>query len=572
VPQVLAKLDGAFAPVADAVSAGEFALWVGSGISRRAPNLGDLLSRAVERLRQGATDPATTASYMPALEDALRIAGRRPGALAARYAEPFEDWPEREEIIVRLWNSYSQVLDIQVAGEPADLVLWDLIDIRSAFANPRPPAAEHLCIAILVMEGAVKDIASANWDGFIEAAVDRLAGPGSGLLQVVVDPAEMRGPAGLTRLLKFHGSITHATIDPGTYRSFLTGSFLQIMEWPEVQKFAPMAAALVALASSSRSLVLGLSIQDSNLLTVFIRAQAMHPWHWPCAPAAPAQVFCEEGIRPGQRVVLRAIYGAHYDAAAADVEAASHLRAWAEQTLIALVLRVLVDKLSRLMGMDLADTGKPAFSAALATHMTALRDLLAGMAVVDPLDHSRTPAVDAGIAAWSRLVRLFRTGGLPDDPAAYEPISAAPPGLLAADQNARAAGMGRLGLALALLEEGRSTGRWSLSGPADDDIASGAMTTIPIRPGATPRPVFVVKSAMEAIRLEKAGAFANDNAVILHGDDVWLRMTGASPRRPRIAPGRTGRVGPTHVSLDHLLARSSDVNALVGLFASEVLL
>jgi len=32
VPQVLAKLDGGFASMADAVSAGEFTLWVGSGI------------------------------------------------------------------------------------------------------------------------------------------------------------------------------------------------------------------------------------------------------------------------------------------------------------------------------------------------------------------------------------------------------------------------------------------------------------------------------------------------------------------------------------------------------------
>lgn len=572
VPQVLAKLDGAFASMADAVSAGEFALWVGSGISRRAPDLGMLLGRAVEGLRQRAADQASSAAFTPALEEALGLAGYQPGSLAARYGDPFDTWPEHGDIVNRLWNSYSKVLDVHVPGQPADLVLWELIDVCDAFANPRPPAAQHLCIAILVMEGAVRDVASANWDGFIEAAVDRLAGSASGLLQVVVDPADMRGPAARARLLKFHGSITHATADPGAYRSYLTGSHLQVMEWPEVQKFRPVANALVALASTSRSLVLGLSIQDSNLQTIFIRAQQVHPWQWPCAPAAPAQVFCENAISAGQRTVLRAIYGAQYDAASADIEAASHLQAWAEQTLIALVLRILADKLTRLMAMALEDAGKPAFAAMLAPGLIGLRDQLGVMASVDAVDGSRTPAVEAGIAAWSRLARICREGALPPDRDAYEPVSATPPAMLAGDQNARAAGLGQLGVVLALLESGRSAGRWSLAAPADDDLASGAMMAVPSRGGAAPRPVFIVKSATEAIRLEQAGAFANDNAVVIHGDDTWLRLAVPSARGAKSPPGRTGRVGPSHVSLADLLARSADANELTGLFASEIVL
>jgi hypothetical protein len=45
---VLAEFEAKFAPVADAVENGEFALWVGSGISRQAPNLGDLIERAFD--------------------------------------------------------------------------------------------------------------------------------------------------------------------------------------------------------------------------------------------------------------------------------------------------------------------------------------------------------------------------------------------------------------------------------------------------------------------------------------------------------------------------------------------
>jgi hypothetical protein len=64
--ETLHKLDIEFAAMATAVENGEFALWVGSGISRRAPHLGDLIVRAIEHLRQRATDPATRAEFEPA--------------------------------------------------------------------------------------------------------------------------------------------------------------------------------------------------------------------------------------------------------------------------------------------------------------------------------------------------------------------------------------------------------------------------------------------------------------------------------------------------------------------------
>jgi hypothetical protein len=63
VLETLHKLDGEFAAMAKAVENDEFALWVGSGISREAPNLGGLIVRAVEHLRQRATDPASQAKF-----------------------------------------------------------------------------------------------------------------------------------------------------------------------------------------------------------------------------------------------------------------------------------------------------------------------------------------------------------------------------------------------------------------------------------------------------------------------------------------------------------------------------
>ena len=227
VLETIHKLDGEFAAMATAVENGEFALWVGSGISRRAPNLGGLIVRAIEHLRQRATDPATQAKFEPAFLMALRMAGVDPAAARSHFVNPFETWPDRAAIVNLLWNKYSKLLDIRIQHEPNDYLLWTAVDIREAFKDPPPPACEHLCIAILILEGAVNEIASANWDGFIEAAVQRLGGGSGGNLQVVVDPGHLRDVPGKARLLKFHGCIIHATQDPGSYRKFLTASEAQ---------------------------------------------------------------------------------------------------------------------------------------------------------------------------------------------------------------------------------------------------------------------------------------------------------------------------------------------------------
>ena len=103
-------------------------------------------------------------------------------------------------------------------------MLWNAVDVREAFSHAAPPACEHLCIAILILEGAVRQIVSANWDGFIEAAIERLAGGIAGNLQVMVDPDHLRDAPGKARLLKFHGCIVHADADAAVYRRFLIAS------------------------------------------------------------------------------------------------------------------------------------------------------------------------------------------------------------------------------------------------------------------------------------------------------------------------------------------------------------
>lgn len=574
VREVLAKFEAEFATVANAVENGEFALWVGSGISRQAPNLGNLIERAFDYVRERAIVPATAAAYLPALEEALGLAEVAPANVQAQYGQPLAAWPEHDAIIDRLWSKYSRVLDIRIAGTDEDFMLWDAIDIRQAFQNPEPPAAEHLCIAILILEGAVQTIASGNWDGFIEAAVERLGSVVPGIIQVVVDPGQLRGPAGRARLLKFHGCIVHATQEPLVFRRFLTGSYTQIMGWPEAPEFAAMCQTVVGLATSHKTLVLGLSIQDNNLQTLFARAKVAHAWPWPSAPAAPAHIFCEDSIQQGQRDVLRLSYGAAYNDNPSAVHDATLLRAWGEKVLISLVLKLLTDKLARLMDLSLAPLGKGPMAAALAPLLSILRDDIAELAVPVPGSTSRTAIVNQAIALWSRMLSLFRNGALPANPEAYEALCSSTPNLIAADQNALGMGLGRLGVALSLLQNGRTAGLWELRQPVTEELQSGAITARALRPDGIDRPLFLVKSATEAIALKSSGAFSNDNAIIVHGDEAWHQLAGGgtSARRMRAAPGRTGHIGETHVSLGALLARCGDAATLQQEFVAEMML
>lgn len=570
VSETVTKLDTEFSAMASGVANGEFALWVGSGISRQAPNLGDLIARAMEFVRQKAADPATRSDFEPALLEALTIGRADVAAARAHFAEPFAAWPMRNAVVNELWNNYSKLLDVRIPGEREDYMLWDAIDVRAAFAIPNPPAATHLAIAVLILEGAVHEIASANWDGFIEAAVARLSGGGTDLLQVVVDPNHLRDAAAKARLLKFHGCIVHAMQDPRLYREFLTGSETQIIGWPDNDRFASVRAAVTAMATNFKTLMLGLSLQDSNLKGLFSAARRTNPWPWPCAPNAQGHVFCEDALQPGQKTMLKTVYAGSYNDHIADIERSAHLRAWAEQVLLALALKLIGDKLAVLVSAKLEATPLSPASTGLSDALTSLRDLVAGQAEGD-----RTAFADRAIAIWSRALCLFRNGSLQRNAAAYEVLSASRPKQLAGDENAKATGLAQFGIALALLEQGRRDGRWTLSDPVSPSLSSGALTATGTWTGATGRPVFLVRSAGVAIALQQAGAFANDNAVVIHADGAWQNLLGApsrGARSPSRAPGRKGVLQTRHVSIDQLVETAPDGVALQDHFVREVAL
>jgi hypothetical protein len=129
-------------------------------------------------------------------------------------------------------------------------------------------------------------------------------------------------------------------------------------------------------------------------------------------------------------------------------------------------------------------------------------------------------------------------------------------------------------VALSLLQQGVEDSRWTLAPPIDDAVVSGAIIGTGCWDGAEPRPIFFARSAEVAIALQKSGAFANDNAIVIHADEAWHLMheasAGDSPRRLRRPVGRTGVVGTHHVSLARMLENATTAAGLAERFISEV--
>jgi hypothetical protein len=145
VRQTIELLDGPFASLAAAFNRGEYALWLGSAISReRVAALNGVLSKLIEFLRIRIT-AADECPYRRALNQVIDIANpseHERGRIS--FAQDSAAWPDLPVLLKRLAEKYSTVLAVSVEGQPdADYLLWEGTDFAHTFANEEPDA-EHL--------------------------------------------------------------------------------------------------------------------------------------------------------------------------------------------------------------------------------------------------------------------------------------------------------------------------------------------------------------------------------------------------------------------------------------------
>jgi hypothetical protein len=419
VGEVFDLLDGRFRAFAIGLYRRRYAMWLGSGVSRdRVPGLTELVLRVVEHLRTKADFTNETCPYAKAFWDSLDLAALGPLEQSeVDVAVPVESWTIAATIGQRLTNSYSDLLNVHVAGEPADYLLWNALDIVRVYAPERPVAdCEHLCIALLILESSVQNIVSTNWDGLVEAAVEELAGVASAqTLGVCVLPRDLQEEQARAVMYKVHGCAVLARDNEAEYRPLLIARVRQIAGWTSGLSSDAAKARLVDLARTTRTFMVGLSAQDHNIQFIFGQDAAQAVWSWPCDP--PSHVFAEQEIGPSQRLVLQLAYGDAYDAHREDIEAAALLQAYAKPVLVALVLDLLASKLAACIEASAEDWSE-GLCAELVAGVVVLRDLVATAA-----DGNRLEFVRSLVAHMSRGASLFRDGRPPvSQSAIYRPL------------------------------------------------------------------------------------------------------------------------------------------------------
>ena len=560
VSQSLDMLDGPFRSFAEGVAEDRYVLWLGSGISLgRVDGLKDIVLRIIEFLRSRISPDDPNCRFGRSLQRALEL-GHLSEDEKGRIdvTRPFGEWPDADAIAARLTARYAHLLDTPVDGETDDFLLWHGVDVLSTFAGDDiEPDVEHLCIAILALEGVASNIASANWDGLIEKAVNILT-VGQSAITVVVRPEDLQGLELVAKLFKFHGCAVKASVEEETYRPYLVARQSQIHRWATRPENAALVNRLIDLIATKPTLMMGLSAQDANIQTIFAAAEARLAWPWP--GERPSYVFSEDGLGVDQQSLLQNVYLAAYTPdTRQDIIDGALIRAYAKPLLVSLVLHVLCSKLRKLILLAPGTLG-PADRDELQLGVVAVRDRLAVEAEPDCLTFVR-----ALINQSSRAITMFRQGYAPDGQQPYSPITSNPVQRLQNDASLSASGLREAAVATGLLGMGINLGVWTVE--AAEENQHGGVVRIITAAGATR--MYLVANSHAALYLNHHEHLEDSkDVIVIH----CLQRTLPQARSARRQRGRTGRPGLREVSIADLLEGADTSAELVKLFRMEIAL
>lgn len=564
VRDTLKLLDASFEPFAAGVSNGLYAFWLGSGISfGRAPSLRILVGKVVEFVRSHINHADTTCKFARTLQDILKLASTTADERArSNFDEPFASWPDQDAIAWRLVNNYSMLLGLTVDGEDMDYLLWNVIDVCATFADPTMiPDVEHLCLAALSLEGTVPEMLSANWDPLVERAVDTLTDGNVALRPTVVArPADLQLPCHNTRLIKFHGCAVKALGDPGHYRQWLVASNDQVTAFCTQANNQGLVTALTHIVGSKRTLMLGLSAQDSNIQGIFNKAA--NELTWQLSDPQPSYVFSEQELGMDQRSLLKNVYRDQITPAnlTAAFEAA-RIQAYAKPLLTALLLDVWSRKLQTLI--PLAPGPLPlAERQHLCAGIVSLRNHLADAA---------KPEIDfiyAVLDRFGRACKLLRDGHIERPNVRFEPITNDVVTAIQGNPALGALGLREAAIALGLVGMGLSRDDWTVEAEALHR-ESGVLAVTGNGAAAARVKVYLTASAAGAALLRSEGHLVeSESPLLIQSQKLVVPMT----RSPRGAAGRTGLPKVREVSISTLLQTSNTADELYEAFRQELVL
>lgn len=549
VAETLTLLETSSPGLADGVACGLYALWLGSGISLdRVVGVPAVIGRVIEYLRSHMDPMNDACSYRIALDQVLsRLSA--PERQLLHLDQPVEDWPpdDRKAITCRLAGFYSEVLETQIDGETdADFLLWQAVDVPGIFTG-EDPDAEHLCIVILTLEGAFRDISSANWDYLIEAAERELTGTVGSQIDVCIRAGDFQGAGARAKLLKYHGCAVKAVAEPAVYRPLLIARTPQIQGYRLNSAYNVMRGHLVSLVQQRRTLMIGFSAQDNDVQEIFVEGAQHSNWDWNAA--LKAFVFAEEALKQGQKGVLTSAYGEdNYHSNRIVIEAEARVRAFAKPLLIALLLNVLELKVAALAELGLPVAWSAGEKTAVVSGLRHLRNEAAAIAT-EPLAFIRRL-----IAALNHGQDLFQHGST--DHGRYLPISRET--LQQIGGLNAATGLRQASVALALLGCGAEVGSWRLT-----NDAIGNTPILLDQDGKTTR-VFVAANDYVASSMVQNGHVDPES-----DDTVVLLSASARQRNARFPGGKYGRDGKVklrEICMTSVLGDSADAADLLETF------
>jgi len=557
VKETLDLLDGSFLGVSRGFVEGQYALWLGSGISRdRVIGLDGVLAKLIEFLRANATADADCA-YRKALEEVVSMAKPSPEENAAiDFSQPAINWPCLPSLLTRLWKQYADVLSVEVGTEKLDYLLWVGLDFSSTFAS-QDPDAEHLAIGMLALEGVITDLATANWDGLLEAGMREL-GWDEKFYRITVTGQDLRGPAAAAVLYKFHGCALRAIEHEDDYRPLLIARAAQITGWMSNGTFRVVRDQLRALAQRSRTLMIGMSAQDKNIQHLFGQVGAQQGWKWTDQPTPI--VFSAQELGTDQKDVLNVAYGQEvYEHNRIAICEAACLPAYGKPLLLGLLLTALAAKLQTLA----SDVHAPALDAAahqaIASGIKRLRDRVAEAGNGDRLDLAKRIA--AGLARGRFQVEngVSLPGTLP-----YFPIDSRPPHQMKGMPRTVATGLREAAAALGLIGLADLAVEWTASVDDPTDSRSGALRLT--SSNATAR-VFFAANDENITSLMDYGAFDEDDPDVVV---ICSRKVSDRQQRSPKARLRGGKVGPRYLAFGPMAADAGSLADLQYNFRSEI--
>jgi hypothetical protein len=478
---------------------------------------------------------------------------------AIDFAQPAADWACLPNLLKRLWNQYSGVLSVEVAPEfDLDFLLWVGLDFPNTFASQEADA-EHLAIGMLALEGAVTSLATANWDGLLEAAMTELGYP-EGKYQITVTGEDLRGPPAAAKLYKFHGCALRAIANQEEYRRLLVARSAQITGWKTNDTFKIVRDQLGAVIQVNRTLMIGMSAQDENIKHLFAQVNAHKGWKWNDEP--PPIVFSGQELGDDQKNLLILSYGEEdYQDNQAAICNAALIQAYAKPLLIALLLDVLTTKLKILASDVHAPQLDAAAHVAIAMGLTHLRDRVANM------DNGDRLALARGIACGlARARHQLQNGSSPAGVPQYFPLDDGPAHLMKGKLSLQSSGQRQAAAALGLIGLDEQAAAWTTSADDPKDATAGALRLT--SQNGTAR-VFLAANDDTIAHLVGCGAFDEDD------EDVVLICSGAVSGRQQRSPSRDrrdGSLGPRYIGFGPMLAEAGGLDDLRERFRDEVAL